>query len=163
MILLNVRSLGWNGRRYAVAVGVLMVSTAALLILVTGCKQSKTGSVLEGTPNEASQPTSPTSTQAVVSPTVVTKFRCQSPKGASSEYDDHYFVDFDAKTVRTDAINHFAPDSSTVSITEDAITFTQSADLGQMVFQQHIGINRKGGAFTVEGKKVGKCVVVQEF
>ena len=158
MSLCDTRRFGRTRRLH----GVCVLLCSCVILFAVGCKQSKPGAVLEGSPTGASHPTSPTSTQAVASPKVEKRFRCQSPKGASSSYDNQYLVDFDSKTVRT-AKGYFDPDSSTISITEDAITFTQSRDMGQIVFTQHVGINRKDGAFTVEGKKVGKCVVVQEF
>jgi hypothetical protein len=54
MILCDPRRLGRLGRRNAVWVIVIAVTAAALSVVAAGCKQSKSGSVLEGTPTGAS-------------------------------------------------------------------------------------------------------------
>jgi hypothetical protein len=93
------------------------------------------------------------------------KFLCTSP----SFKEDHYFVNVDAKTVRTDSVVRGGPNGQDawamkdVSITEDAISFTQKIDFGGVVLVRKVGINRKDGSFTNNGKTEGKCVVVDKF
>jgi hypothetical protein len=52
MIHFNARYFRQFGKRYAVWVIALVICAASLLILVTGCKRNKTGSVLDGIPKQ---------------------------------------------------------------------------------------------------------------
>jgi len=145
-------SSAWKIRRHQAA---WLLVCCFSLSFAAGCKGGKAA--------DATQPASAASPQAVPSPKVEQDFLCKM--GANFQ-DDHFLVDFDAKTVRSESVVAGGPNGPTrwnitnVSITEDAIGFTQKIDFGGTVLQRTVSINRKSGAFTTNGVTKGRCTVV---
>jgi hypothetical protein len=145
MIQLNTQRLRQIRPLYAAS----LLAYLCALSFAVGCNgRNATG---------ASQPKFGATTVEAATPKVETKFLCKSKAFG----EDHYFVDLSAKTVRTDSAVAGGPNGvdkwamKKVSITEDAISFTQQIDYG--------AIGRKDGSFTNNGTTEGTCTVVQKF
>lgn len=153
MILCNARHFG----RVRLLSSLCALAGLCALSFAVGCNGGKaTG---------ASQPIFGATTVEAATPKVETKFLCKSKAFG----EDHYFVDLTAKTVRTDSAVAGGPNGvdkwamKKVSITEDAISFTQQIDYGAVVLTRSVAIGRKDGSFTNNGTTEGTCTIVQKF
>lgn len=134
-----------------------LLACLCLLSFVAGCNGGKT--------TGASQPTLGATTVQAATQKIETQYLCKSKAFG----EDHYFVDITSKTVRTDSAVAGGPNGvdkwamKKVSITEDAISFTQQIDYGAVVLTRSVVIGRKDGSFTNNGTTEGTCTVVQKF